>query len=122
MDFMTIEDTQPRTLAQIIEEEQQNKNSLAHRLITGFAPFGFSLVATDDWTIYEFKKPDSAMRFIIKGGEGGVFLIWTELEEFNFMSVEKYEFFINIPDGISCDSFSDSEEFWQKISDLVGVL
>jgi hypothetical protein len=49
-------------------------NPILQRLINGFSKHGYSFTTSDEMDAsYEFRKPDAALRFVVKLGEGGIF-------------------------------------------------
>ena len=94
---------------------------LVYRLVTGFTPLGFCLVACDGYITFEFRKPNSNLRIFVRGAEGGVSLLWTELQDFDFSEIDKRYFYQNIPDGVEYSSFCDRDKFWEKINSVISA-
>lgn len=88
---------------------------MLQRLINGFSPFGYSLLENDeDCGIYfEFRKPETALRFAIRGAEGGVILFWTESDAYDLKIRGP------LPVGVKAAGFSDRESFWKTVRDAI---
>lgn len=111
--------TTATTRAELDELIQKSKpHDLLYRLVTGFTPLGFSLVASDGCMTFEFRHLNSNLRLFVRGAEGGVSLIWTDLQDFDFSEINKRYFYKNIPDGVEYDSFSDRDAFWERVNNL----
>ena len=91
-----------------------------NRLITGFSRFGYTLVCNDDrGHFYEFRKPGTALRFVVRGAEGGVVLFWTESDDYDFISPRIGSIIRNMPADVKSESFSDSNKFWRVVADVM---
>jgi len=94
-------------------------NGRLSRLITGFNHFGYRLSSNDDsGHFYEFRKPGTVLRFVVRGAEGGVVLFWTELEDYDLISPRIGNIVRNMPSNVKCESISDSDKFWKIVEDV----
>jgi len=92
-----------------------------NRLITGFTPLGFNLFANHDGISYEFRRPETALRFVIRSAEGGVVLLWTKSNDFDLIQPSLIDIFRNIPPDVELKTFSESVDFWQTVEDIVAL-
>ena len=90
------------------------KNEIQGRLITKFAPFGYTLFADDEQGIKsEFRKDGYLLRFAVRLAEGGIVLLWTENQECNLLDK-------NPPPDVGYRSFyKGPEEFWAAVADII---
>lgn len=94
-------------------------NDRLNRLISGFSRFGYKLVCNDDrGHFYEFRKPDTALRFVVRGAEGGVILFWTESDDCDLISPSIGSIIRNMPADVKRESCSDSNKFWRIVADV----
>lgn len=95
-----------------------SKNFLQERLINGFSRFGYSLTADDDIGVRnEFTKPDDALRFGVRLGEGAVTLYWTKSPEHDLVDSKALE---RMPDGMERKIFCGGrDEFWQAVENII---
>lgn len=98
------------------------KHDLQERLINGFSRHGYELYADDNLGMSnEFRKPDTALRFIVKPGEGAMALFWTESTEHDMIRPTLTDIFRNLPKDVDVKTFCGSaEEFWQAVKDVIG--
>jgi len=109
-------------LSELAELIQKTKpHDLVKRLVDGFSPLGFCLVAADGYSAFEFRKPDSPLTIAVHGGEGGATLSWVRLDSFNIPDNDKRYLLRHRPAEVEYESFSDRDEFWQKIWSLNDV-
>lgn len=90
------------------------------RLIDGFDCHEYKLVCHDErGHFYEFRKPDTALRFVVRGIEGGVVLFWTELDDYDLTEARTGKIFQNMPPDVRGGVFSDSLKFWRTVAEVV---
>lgn len=84
------------------------------RLEAGFNPLGYHFAGFNDFAItFEFRKPESPLRFGVKYAEGGVLLLWTEDKDRDLLDGNIQQ------TGVNVESFCGSpEEFWRAVKDL----
>lgn len=94
---------------------------LQERLIKGFSRFGYALHASDSGEVNnEFRKSETALRFVVMPAEGGVILLSTESPVHDLLNSTLRETLRDLRQEVDIQSFCGSpDEFWQAVEEII---